>query len=138
MVTNFPFSRKTLMSKKDKRPSFSFFNVKFMLGCLEDEYFLNSSAWLRVKNNTNIYKNSYCILNVKILARFRPNGDAIATPSIYCHTIEFIVKHKKRFFGGYGKQIMKNILRDLRAILNIFTQTINANINGLLQWNACK
>ena len=117
MVTNFPFSRKTLMSKKDKRPSFSFFNVKFMLGCLEDEYFLNSSAWLRVKNNTNIYKNSYCILNVKILARFRPNGDAIATPSIYCHTIEFIVKHKKRFFGGYGKQIMKNILRDLRAII---------------------
>ena len=30
--------------------------------------------------------------------------------------IEFIVKHKIRFFGGYSKQILKNILRDLRAI----------------------
>ena len=29
------------MSKKDKQSSFSFSNEKFMLGCLEDKYFLN-------------------------------------------------------------------------------------------------
>ena len=29
------------MSKKDKRPSFSFSNENFMLGCFEDKYFLN-------------------------------------------------------------------------------------------------
>ena len=29
------------MSKKDKRPAFSFCNEKFMLQCVEDKYFLN-------------------------------------------------------------------------------------------------
>ena len=29
------------MPEKDKRPLFSFSNEKFMLGCLEDKYFLH-------------------------------------------------------------------------------------------------
>ena len=37
----FPFSQKTLMSEKDKRPLFSFSNKRFMLGCFEDKYFSN-------------------------------------------------------------------------------------------------
>ena len=52
--------------------------------------------------------------------------------------IEFFIKDKKRLFGGHGKQITKNILSNLRAILIIFTQTINANINGFVQWNVSK
>ena len=72
-------------------------------------------------------------LHIKILARAGPNGDP------HSHTInlfiEFVVKHKKRFFDGHGKEITKNILRDLRGILVIFIQTINANINGFVQWN---
>ena len=40
---NFLFSRMS-MSKKDKRPSSSFSNEKFMLVCLEDKYFLDFST----------------------------------------------------------------------------------------------
>ena len=75
-------------------------------------------------------------LYIEILARAGPNGDPIGTPSI-CF-IEFVVKPEKRFVGGHSKQIMKNIFRDLRAILIIFIQTINANINGFVQWNISK
>ena len=50
--------------------------------------------------------------------------------------IKFIVKHKKkkRFFGGYTKQITKNI-KDLIGILTIVIQTINTNNNVFDQWN---
>ena len=64
-MTNFPFSRKILMSKKDKRPSFSFSNEKLMLGCLEEKYFLDFSAWLREENwasfLTLLTQNEYII-----------------------------------------------------------------------------
>ena len=42
------------MSKKDKRSSFSCSKQKFMLGYLEDKYFLNFSARSREENNTNV------------------------------------------------------------------------------------
>ena len=41
LVTNFPFSRKMLMSKKYERPSLFFSIKKLMLGCLDDQYSLN-------------------------------------------------------------------------------------------------
>ena len=50
----FSFFTKILMSKKDKRPSFSFSNEKFMLGFLKVEHFLNFSALSREGNNANI------------------------------------------------------------------------------------
>ena len=58
-----------------------------------------------------------------MFARAEPNGDPIATPSVFTP------------FGGYVKQIMKNILRDLRGILIMLIQTINTDINGFVQWN---
>ena len=43
------------MSKKDKRPSFSFFSEKFMLQCLKDKYFfINFSVSSRKKNDKNV------------------------------------------------------------------------------------
>ena len=42
------------MSKKDKQPSFSFSNEKFMLGCFKDKYILNFSAWSSEESNTNM------------------------------------------------------------------------------------
>ena len=83
-----------------------------MLGCLEDKYFLNYSAWLRDGTNTNM-SITYCLkktgfkswgqssshlflkLCFKMLAWAGPNGDPIAISSI----IEFVVKYKKWFFG---------------------------------------
>ena len=41
IIKKFFFFTKILMSKKDKRPAFSFSNEKFMLQCVEDKYFLN-------------------------------------------------------------------------------------------------
>ena len=37
--------------KKDKRPSLSYSNEKFMLGCLDDKYSLNVSVWSREENH---------------------------------------------------------------------------------------
>ena len=54
LVTNFPFSRKMLMSKKYERPSLFFSIKKLMLGCLDDQYSLNFSEWSREENNTNV------------------------------------------------------------------------------------
>ena len=48
------------MSKKDEQPAISFSNEKFMLGSLEDKYFLNYSAGLREEKNTNI-SSTYCL-----------------------------------------------------------------------------
>ena len=41
-----------LISKKVKRPSSSFSIENFMLGCLDDKYALNWSAWSGEKNST--------------------------------------------------------------------------------------
>ena len=49
-----------------------------------------------------------------------------------------MVKILTFYIGGQGKQITKNIHRDLRGILIIFIQTTNANINGFIQWNVSK
>ena len=43
---------------EDERP-FSFSNEKFILGYLEDKYFLNFFPWLREENNT-IYHQHIC------------------------------------------------------------------------------
>ena len=76
-----------------------------------------------------------------MLARSRPNGDSKQW-RLHSHTInvsiEFIVKHKKLFFGGYIEQIRKNIPEDLRGILIIVIQTIITDISGFVQWNISK
>ena len=41
-----------LTSKKGKQPSSSFSIENFMLGCLDDKYALNWSAWSGEKNST--------------------------------------------------------------------------------------
>ena len=43
-----------LISEKGKRPSSSFSIENFMLGCLDDKYSLNLSAWSGEENSTNI------------------------------------------------------------------------------------
>ena len=48
------FARKILMFKKGKQPSCTFCNKKFMLGCLDDKYFLKFSAGMRWENNANV------------------------------------------------------------------------------------
>ena len=72
-----------------------------------------------------------------MLARAGLDGDSIATHTIN-FSIEFVVKHKKRIFGGCVKEVMKNVLRNLRGILIIVIQTINTDINGFVQWNVSK
>ena len=71
-----------------------------------------------------------------MLARSGPNGDSTQW-RLHSHTIsvfiEFVVKHKKLFFGGYLEQSMKNIPRDLRGILIIVIQTIITDISGFIQ-----
>ena len=48
-----------ISTKKAKQPSSSFSIENFMLGCLDDKYSLNLSAWSGQKNSTNItwYQN---------------------------------------------------------------------------------
>ena len=43
-----------LTSKKGQQPSFSFTIEKFMLGCLDDKYSLNLSAWSGAVNSANM------------------------------------------------------------------------------------
>ena len=43
-----------LISEKGKRPSSSFSIENFMLGCLDDKYFLNLSALSGEENGTNM------------------------------------------------------------------------------------
>ena len=54
-MTDLHFSRKTLISKKDKQLSFSFSNENIMLGCLEDKYYLNFSGWSSERKTIQIY-----------------------------------------------------------------------------------
>ena len=42
------------MSKKGKQSSFSFSIEKLMLGCLDDKYSLNLSAWSGEENSANM------------------------------------------------------------------------------------
>ena len=43
-----------LTFKKYKQPSFGFSIEKFMLGCLDDEYSLNSFSWSGEENSENM------------------------------------------------------------------------------------
>ena len=61
------------MFKKDKQPSFSFSNKKFMLGCFDDKYSSNHEDNLSATYSQNCTS--------KISARDVSNGDPIATPS---------------------------------------------------------
>ena len=79
-----------------------------MLGCLEDKYFLNFSAWSREENNTNIINipsiedrlwgqslsHLFPKLHLKILGRAGPNGDPIATPSICLQNLLLNLRNK--------------------------------------------
>lgn len=58
-----------------------------------------------------------------MLAMAGRTGDLIATPLIYLQNLLFNIK-RKRFFDGYIKQIMKNMVKDLRDILIFVMQTI--------------
>ena len=105
---------KILMSKKGKRPSFSF----------SIQVYHQHTVYRRQASNYE--GHLFLKLHIKILARAELNGDH--TINLF---IEFAVKDKKRFFGGQGGQITKNSLRGLRVILIIFIQTIHANISSL-------
>ena len=71
------------MSKKDKGASFSFTNEKFMLGCLDDKYFLNFSAWPK-EDNQGVIQGVFEIIN-----RFwahknrRPNFDKLTKNKVF-------------------------------------------------------
>ena len=43
-----------LISKKGKQPSSSFSTENFMLGCLDDKYCQNLTAWSGEDNSTNM------------------------------------------------------------------------------------
>ena len=54
LVSNVSVSPKILTSKKGIQPSFSLSVEKLMLGCLDDKYSLNLTAWSREGNSTNM------------------------------------------------------------------------------------
>ena len=55
-----------LTSKKGKQLSSSFSIENFMLGCLEDKYSLNLSAWSGEENSTNVHRYNAYRYNVSV------------------------------------------------------------------------
>ena len=96
-LTNFPFSRQILISKKNKRQSLPFFNKRFMLGCLGDTYssFLNDQEknTIQTCNQHTVFRRQdsnhednlwgiYFQDYIKILGTAGPNRDTKTKLSI--------------------------------------------------------
>ena len=130
------------MSKNDKQPSFSFCNKKFF-GMFGRQILFK--LFYTIKRG----KQYKCVINKMSIEDRLEIMRAIFKPFIFKTVpknvsqswtqwtphnqtinlfIKFILKHKKTFFGGYVKQITKDILRDSKGILVIVILSIQVSM----------